>query len=125
MKTGRPAIALDDTRARLSNLPSEVSNLPVLAGSEIAQEEILYADAVTRVALWKCDPSRMARIKVGQSSTMYIISGRATIHDKDGASREIGPGSVLILPEGWAGEWDIHETIRKLYVHTFPGGITT
>jgi len=25
-------------------------------------------------------------------------------------------GSALVLPAGWSGRWDIHETLRKLYV---------
>jgi uncharacterized cupin superfamily protein len=51
---------------------------------------------------------------------MYILSGDATITDLDGVQHELTPGSVLVLPYGWAGEWDIRETIRKVYLHTTP-----
>ena len=28
----------------------------------------------------------------------------------------IGPGDTAVFPRGWTGAWQIHETIRKLYV---------
>ncbi len=27
-----------------------------------------------------------------------------------------GPGDTAVFPRGWSGTWQIHETIRKLYV---------
>jgi uncharacterized cupin superfamily protein len=30
--------------------------------------------------------------------------------------REIKAGDLLILPQGWKGEWIIHEHMRKLFV---------
>jgi len=33
-----------------------------------------------------------------------------------GESAEIGPGDTAVFPRGWTGTWQIHETIRKLYV---------
>jgi len=29
---------------------------------------------------------------------------------------ECGPGSLLVLPQGWRGTWVVRETIRKTYV---------
>ncbi len=44
-------------------------------------------------------------------------SGRASVSNVDGSStREIGPGDLLVLPQGWVGEWTIHEHMRKLFV---------
>ena len=42
--------------------------------------------------------------------------GLATISDADGTSHRVVPGTVVVLPKGWSGRWDIHETVRKLYV---------
>ena len=33
-----------------------------------------------------------------------------------GEPSEIGPGDTAVFPRGWTGTWQIHETIRKLYV---------
>ena len=35
----------------------------------------------------------------------------------DGGEPEfVGPGDTLFIPRGWSGNWDLHETLRKLYV---------
>ena len=36
--------------------------------------------------------------------------------DADGAEQVLVPGSVVTLPKGWSGRWDITETLRKAYV---------
>jgi uncharacterized cupin superfamily protein len=47
---------------------------------------------------------------------VYILSGRMTVTPDDGQPQDIGPGDTAIFPRGWQGGWQIHETIRKLYV---------
>jgi uncharacterized cupin superfamily protein len=36
-------------------------------------------------------------------------------HD-DGTAVEVGPGTTAVFPKGWAGTWEVHETLRKVYV---------
>ena len=40
----------------------------------------------------------------------------AALPNPGGEPTEIGPGDTAVFPRGWAGTWQIHETIRKLYV---------
>jgi uncharacterized protein len=47
---------------------------------------------------------------------VHIVAGRMTVTPDVGAPLEIGPGDTAVFPPGWAGSWQIHETIRKLYV---------
>jgi uncharacterized cupin superfamily protein len=28
----------------------------------------------------------------------------------------LGPGDVAVFPKGWRGPWELHETVRKIYV---------
>jgi uncharacterized cupin superfamily protein len=45
------------------------------------------------------------------------VHGRAVPVEPDGGEpADIGPGDAAVFPRGWAGTWQIHETIRKLYV---------
>jgi uncharacterized cupin superfamily protein len=37
-------------------------------------------------------------------------------HPDGGQPQDIGPGDSAVFPRGWTGAWQIHETIRKLYV---------
>jgi uncharacterized cupin superfamily protein len=47
----------------------------------------------------------------------HILSGRATLTDSNsGDATEITAGDFVILPRGWSGRWDVHETVRKVYV---------
>ena len=39
-----------------------------------------------------------------------------TVTPDDGQPQDIGPGDTAVFPRGWRGDWQIHETIRKLYV---------
>ena len=45
-----------------------------------------------------------------------ILSGTGVITDEDGRETPIKAGSVVTLPKGWSGRWDINETVRKVYV---------
>jgi mannose-6-phosphate isomerase-like protein (cupin superfamily) len=46
----------------------------------------------------------------------YVISGRAIMHDIEGRSFEMGPGTVVYAPPGIAGShsWEVIETLRIL-----------
>jgi uncharacterized protein len=39
-----------------------------------------------------------------------------TVTPDGGEPQDIGPGDTAVFPRGWAGTWQIHEPIRKLYV---------
>lgn len=39
-----------------------------------------------------------------------------TITPDDGESQFVGPGDTIFIPRGWSGNWELHETLRKLYV---------
>ncbi|MFT5048300.1 MAG: putative cupin superfamily protein, partial [Porticoccaceae bacterium] len=45
-----------------------------------------------------------------------ILSGKAIITDANGTERTLVEGSVVTLPKGWTGRWDVVETTRKVYV---------
>jgi hypothetical protein len=33
-----------------------------------------------------------------------------------GEPQEFEPGNSAVFPKGWSGTWEIHETLKKLYV---------
>jgi uncharacterized protein len=65
--------------------------------------------------VWECTagPSRWT---LEQNEFVHILSGRMTVTPDGGEATEIGPGDAAVFPRGWTGTWQIHETIRKLYV---------
>ena len=75
------------------------------------------ADGSTSIGVWECTPGRFTADRTQGGEYCHIISGRATVTNADGSgARDIGPGDLLVLPQGWTGEWMIHEHMRKLYV---------
>jgi uncharacterized protein len=65
--------------------------------------------------VWECSPGTFTSQKAGVFEVSQVISGRATVTSADGSVLEVSAGSLVILPDGWAGEWQVHETIRKSY----------
>ena len=57
-----------------------------------------------------------SRWSLDDNEFVHILSGRMTVTPDGGEPTEIGPGDTAVFPRGWAGTWQIHETIRKLYV---------
>jgi uncharacterized cupin superfamily protein len=39
-----------------------------------------------------------------------------TVTPEGGEPLEVSAGNTAVFPLGWAGTWQIHETIRKIYV---------
>ncbi|OIQ45513.1 MAG: cupin [Roseobacter sp. MedPE-SW] len=74
-------------------------------------------DGGTSIGIWECTPGRFTADRTAAGEYCHIISGRASVTNVDGTNtREIGPGDLLVLPQGWVGEWTIHEHMRKLFI---------
>jgi uncharacterized cupin superfamily protein len=102
------------------DLPERVPMEPIVSGAPFAYEKVVHDGPDGFFAVWACDAGVYPRVKDRRGSFMYIISGDATITDRAGGRHELTPGSVLVLPYGWAGQWDIRQTVRKVYLHTTP-----
>jgi uncharacterized protein len=65
--------------------------------------------------IWECTagPSRWS---LETNEFVHIVSGRMTVTPDGGEPSDLGPGGTAVFPRGWTGTWQIHDTIRKLYV---------
>ena len=63
--------------------------------------------------IWRCTPGTVTDVEADE--TFVVLSGRATI-EHDGASHEVGPGDVCVLPAGAETKWTVHETLTKVFV---------
>ena len=75
----------------------------------------LWQDGDQEAGVWECTPGP-SYWKLETHEFVQILSGRMTVTPEGGASTDIGPGDIAVFPRGWAGTWQIHETIRKVYV---------
>lgn len=83
---------------------------PQTSVREIAQ------DGAAKIGVWECTPGGWPVVDRKDTEFCTIVSGKGVITDADGTKRPLGPGSVLTLPKGWTGRWEITETLRKVYV---------
>jgi uncharacterized cupin superfamily protein len=65
--------------------------------------------------IWECTagPSRWT---LETNEFVHVVSGRMTVTEDGGSPIDLGPGDTVVFPLGWNGTWDIHATLRKLYV---------
>jgi uncharacterized protein len=75
----------------------------------------LWKDGDQEVGVWECTPGP-SYWKLETHEFVHIVAGRMTVTPDDGEPVEIAAGGTAVFPLGWAGTWQIHETIRKVYV---------
>ena len=75
----------------------------------------LWQDGEQEAGVWECaaGPSYW---KLETREFVHIVAGRMTVTPDGGQPQDIGPGDTAVFPRGWAGTWQIHEQIRKVYV---------
>lgn len=65
--------------------------------------------------IWECSPGRWRR-QVKEAEFAHFLSGRCTFVADDGQRVEIAAGDTTFWPANSVGIWDVHETIRKVYI---------
>ncbi len=87
-------------------------------GDEMATSGLtLWKDEATEAesGIWECAPGP-SYWALETNEFVHILAGRMTVTEDGGAPAEVRAGDTVVFPKGWKGTWDIHETIRKLYV---------
>lgn len=87
------------------------------AGDQQEASVVLWTspDGGMETGIWECTPGRFTADRTKIAEICHILTGRVSLHDEDGTSRDIGAGEMFVLPLGWRGEWTIHERTRKIY----------
>lgn len=85
-------------------------------GEPVESAAVLHEDAHSQAGVWECTPGAFAGRRDGYREIFTIIAGSGVLRDEDGTETILAPGVAVATPEGWVGEWDIAETIRKVYV---------
>lgn len=109
------AIVVSDARTSAAgeHRPKVTAKLPGQTESSLTVWE--SAEGI-RSGVWEVTPGVFDSTRPEYHEMCQIVSGRATITEPDGTVFEIGPGSLFITPEGWTGTWEVHETLRKVWV---------
>jgi uncharacterized protein len=86
-------------------------------GPEMATSGItLWEDGSgAEAGIWECTagPSHWL---LERNEFVHVLSGTMTVTPDGGEPAKVNAGDTLVFPKGWSGSWQIHETLRKLYV---------
>lgn len=90
--------------------------LPEATGHEMATSGFtLWEDGEQSVGIWVCEPGP-SRWLLETHEFIYVVAGKMVVTPDGGEATELKAGDTAVFPKGWAGTWDIQETLRKLYV---------
>ena len=65
--------------------------------------------------LWEAEPGCW-KINYTENEFCQILGGRSILRDEDGNEHELKAGDNFVIPSGFAGEWEVVETTKKIYV---------
>jgi uncharacterized protein len=86
-----------------------------VAGEPYESWHVISDDGRVELGIWEVTPGSFRGETDGIYEQMHFVAGSGTITDGDGVVTAIGPGVVMLCPDGWSGIWDVRETVRKTY----------
>jgi uncharacterized cupin superfamily protein len=69
---------------------------------------------------WEAEPGCW-KINYTENEFCQIVRGESILRDADGNEHPLKAGDNFTIPAGFAGEWEVLETTRKIYVIYEPG----
>ena len=73
------------------------------------------ADGSQDTGVWQCTAGPSYWVQE-ENEFIYLLSGSLTVTPDGGKPQTFGAGDSAMFPRGWRGTWDLHETVRKVYV---------
>jgi uncharacterized protein len=86
--------------------PMQVHGLTLWTGPEGSGQE---------TGIWQCTAGPSYWVQE-ENEFIYLLSGSLTVTPDGGKPATFGAGDCAMFPRGWRGTWDLHETVRKVYV---------
>jgi len=92
--------------ATSEEVPMQVHGLTMWTGPEGSGQE---------TGIWQCTAGPSYWVQE-ENEFIYLLSGSLTVTPDGGKPATFGAGDSAMFPRGWRGTWDLHETVRKVYV---------
>ena len=86
--------------------PMQTHGLTMWTGPEGSGQE---------TGIWQCTAGPSYWVQE-ENEFIYLLSGSLTVTPDGGKPATFGAGDSAMFPRGWRGTWDLHETVRKVYV---------
>ena len=92
--------------ATSQEVPMQTHGLTMWTGPEGSGQE---------TGIWQCTAGPSYWVQE-ENEFIYLLSGSLTVTPDGGKPATFGAGDSAMFPRGWRGTWDLHETVRKVYV---------
>ena len=92
--------------ATSADTPMQVHGLTMWTGPEGSGQS---------TGIWQCTAGPSYWVQE-ENEFIYLLSGSLTVTPDGGKPATFGAGDSAMFPRGWRGTWDLHETVRKVYV---------
>jgi uncharacterized cupin superfamily protein len=86
----------------------------IVDGTPTTAEVSVTAIGDVEVGIWQITPGTVRDVE--KDEVFVVLDGQGTIRFAGGEVVELGPGSLVRLHAGELTEWEIKETLRKVYV---------
>jgi len=114
--SGLPAGMLSIDAATTQLEPWTLAPEQVVEGDPQTSGIVLWQSEDKQIGcgMWECTPGAFSW-EYTWDETIYVIEGRASIVDKDGAQIDLFPGAILFFRSGMGATWTVTEKIRKVF----------
>ena len=99
----------------------DIMTVPLRRADDRTADYPLLDDGEVQIGIWECLPGRSDDPGGDFDETMYMVAGRVSVVHPAGVY-DVAPGTLWTTPRGWASQWQVHQTVRKLYVIDQRGG---
>ncbi len=95
--------------------PSPIDPDWIRGGSPVARNALLSTsrDRSSCTLVWDCTPGEF-EWRYDSDETIHILEGSVVLDDGVAPPRRLGPGDVVLFPEGAVVRWTVETHLRKL-----------
>jgi uncharacterized cupin superfamily protein len=111
------ASAFRPTERVLGDNPPAAAAAP---GSPADTDAVIFDGPDGRCDIRSREPGQYAWVPDEHGFFAFVLAGDGFLVEDEGTRRELTPGSVIALPSGWSGAWDIRSTLRAFCVRSTP-----
>jgi uncharacterized cupin superfamily protein len=89
-------------------------------GSPADTDTLIFDGPDGRCDIRSREPGRYSWAADEHGFFAFVLDGDGFLVEGDGTRRELTPGSLIALPSGWSGTWDIRRALRAFCVRSTP-----
>jgi uncharacterized cupin superfamily protein len=101
-------------------LPAGVVPCTFRPAGQLPAGTVIFDGPDGRCDIRSREPGRYPVTPDGHALVTFILAGDGSLVEDDGTRHELTAGSVVALPSGWSGTWDIRHAVRAFCVRSTP-----